>query len=71
VVISGNRREATGYTGNDRAAGAARWLYPVTDGLKPVTGHKQVTPWGKEKGKILLPKGNVGSTYTNAKDNFF
>jgi len=28
-------------------------------------------PWGKEKDKILLPKGNVGSTYSNAKDNFF
>jgi hypothetical protein len=28
-------------------------------------------PWGKEKDKILLPKGNVGSTYSNAKDKFF
>lgn len=28
-------------------------------------------PWGKQKDKILLPKGNVGSTYSNAKDKFF
>jgi hypothetical protein len=31
------RREAAGYTGYDLAAGAARWLYPVTDERPQVT----------------------------------